>query len=465
MSGYYISPMHAKIWFEIAPSRQAKAVESFWGSALRNYGLVRANSLSEANAVLCYGQVDSEFGQIPVIHCPVLSTEWLPKILAVEPNTGFVAPHGAQWSKTGVQVNLNFDLFSFLAGTLFLAEEYQSKHYETSRDAQSTGLLAQRFGFLDKPYVDQWVRWVFEQLLGGRILVQSVWEQKGLHFWMTHDVDQLLRWNWKRTCLHLIALPFQMFYSPKRTWQLTKSLWSSRVKSRDPLDQIDTVIQCDEPRPSSFFVLGWPKDHLVARYDVRQKRFKKTLSQIPKSGREVGLHGSPLHPQSAELLSEEVRRIRQSLDCPVRMSRMHFLRFDLRKTPRALIQAGIEMDSSLGFNDRPGFRCGSAMPFRWFDLEKDEELPLVMVPLVFADHQRQEWLHAAAPEFIEEMLSYVRKCREVGAPCTVLMHDLYFANMICPGHPEFYAKILSELDREKIQWMEAREMLFVQGEF
>lgn len=451
--------MKNKIYLAIGHCRQAKAVESLFHSMFKNYLLESTNNIADAQAAIFYDHPIPDHLGIPTVYCPVESTEWLPKILSKEPQTQFFAPKDATWNIENRLLKFNFDLFSFLAATLFRAEEYQSKMFENSRDAQSLGMIVNRFDIYDQPIVDQWIRFIFQHLLGP---IPSRFEIQGNPIWMTHDVDHLLRWHWKRVLLFSFQFPLKVFTRQGRIE--FKSMLKSVFKGKDPLDQIQTVIDCDQARPSTFFVLGWHRDHQIRRYNILRPRFKKILSVIPKSGREIGLHSSPLHIQSLQGLRSEMNRVKKSLNCPIRMNRSHFLKYDIRQTPKILSQIGIELDSTLGFNDHPGFRCGSAMPFKWFDLNTNQEIEIIIAPLIFADHQMQNELFAQSDTFINTMIHYIRQCQKVGAPCTILMHDLYFADIISKQHKSFYQKILQELDQLNIPWMEAREMIYAQKE-
>jgi hypothetical protein len=69
----------------------------------------------------------------------------------------------------------------------------------------------------------------------------------------------------------------------------------------------------------------------------------------------------------------------------VTTTRQHFLRWDVRLTPRIQLKAGLSADATMGFNRNLGFRAGTTLPFRHFDLEGDEPLDLLIVPLAIHD--------------------------------------------------------------------------------
>lgn len=431
--------MAKTLWIEIPPCIHQEALRAFWHSVLVNYGLTLAPSADAADALICMGETPIPDQSKAQFFCLLDLQMADPNSFAPCEQTGFWAPQGMQVQQKGSLSTANLDLISFLAGALFRAPEYRESLAKASLNAQSQDLNYPA-PMWEQPFVDQWVRWILEALFGP---LQTIWQKRGLRYWLSHDVDHLLRWNWKRILWHCATSPWKIF-----SWQnwrnQSRSMLKSIFQDVDPLDCIEQVLQADAPRQSSFFVLGWPKDHQIRRYDVRKKRFRRSLLQIPNYGAEIGLHGSPLHTSSLTGIAKEKKRVEESLHCRIRAQRMHFLRFDLRNTPKALSLAGIELDASLGFNDRPGFRCGSAMPFYWYDWQNQSPTQLLMMPLIYADHQRQDWLHSQNPALIQELQGYLERTDAVGAPCSLLFHDLYFSSVILPKHPEFYQDILQK---------------------
>ena len=67
------------------------------------------------------------------------------------------------------------------------------------------------------------------------------------------------------------------------------------------------------------------------------------------------------------------------------ISRQHFIRFTLPDTYRQLINAGIKEEFSMGYGSVNGFRASVALPFYWFDLEKNEATSLLVYLFCFMD--------------------------------------------------------------------------------
>lgn len=101
-------------------------------------------------------------------------------------------------------------------------------------------------------------------------------------------------------------------------------------------------------------------------YDFDDKVILQELLNAVDEGAEVGLHGSINSKRSVGALREELDRLRAVLkDVPVTSIRNHF--WSVSHDPELTLQnhqsAGLEVDSTFGLNDSPGFRRGICVPF------------------------------------------------------------------------------------------------------
>jgi hypothetical protein len=108
----------------------------------------------------------------------------------------------------------------------------------------------------------------------------------------------------------------------------------------------------------------------------------------------------------------------------VRTTRQHFIHWDVRRTPRLQSDAGMTTDSSLGFNRNLGFRAGTSLPFHQFDVEREQRLDVLEVPLVIPDGPllRADGLELDAPAARQAMRLLIDRVAEVGGVATILFH-------------------------------------------
>ena len=122
-------------------------------------------------------------------------------------------------------------------------------------------------------------------------------------------------------------------------------------------------------------------------YDVRRQEVARELGALAEAGAEIGIHFSLQARDSAEQVRRERERLEEALGMPIRSSRHHWWALGERpwRTLRAHAQAAMTIDCSFGFNDLPGFRRGIAAPFRPFDPERQEALPILCLPTTAMD--------------------------------------------------------------------------------
>jgi hypothetical protein len=157
-------------------------------------------------------------------------------------------------------------------------------------------------------------------------------------------------------------------------------------------------------------------------YNCAEPRLANLLRNLAQEGFEIGIHPSYNSFMSAESIAAETDRLADVLGRPVTACRQHWLRFSWANTWAAQAAADLRCDSTLGFNDRPGFRNGAALAFQPVDPASGELLPIAVQPLVLMDSHIYDYdLDAARhPEqFIEPWIAEVKA---VGGLATVLWH-------------------------------------------
>jgi hypothetical protein len=117
----------------------------------------------------------------------------------------------------------------------------------------------------------------------------------------------------------------------------------------------------------------------------REQTIADVMRTLVAEGFDVGLHGSFESARVSGVLEREREMLEKAVGAPVRTTRQHFLHWDVRWTPILQERGGLATDSSLGFNRNVGFRAGTSLPFRHFDLPNRRRLDLLEVPLVVQD--------------------------------------------------------------------------------
>ena len=122
---------------------------------------------------------------------------------------------------------------------------------------------------------------------------------------------------------------------------------------------------------------------------------------------------------------------------------MHFLRWETPVTMHGLVRAGITYDTTLGYADHAGFRCGTCHEYRAFDPVSRQVLlnlrlrPLIAMECTIID-ERYMGLSVTTDAF-EKFIKLKNACRIVSGDFTLLWHNSQFAS---EQKRELYQKIL-----------------------
>ncbi len=359
--------------------------------------------------------------------------------------TAIDACGGLRLEKCGGTVRADWDLLSFCADILFKRADFLPQYRDASREGLYGSLCDKEFGLAQEPWVDRWMFRLLAQLPRLRTAVENRPAQARL--WLTHDLDSLSKWRLRSAAGQLARTPWHLatgrFALLRRNY---RELLTRAFTGRDPYDNLEQVQALEGLRKSASFLLANGRDHIFHRYELSQPRYRRVLGQCLRAGNAVGLHGQVQRIGDAAGIRAEVDKLAGLAGVPVRLNRQHYLRWDAAKTFAGLEAAGIRVDSTLGYNDTPGFRTGTAWPYLWFDCAADRPTALLEAPLLLAEFQFYDPSRFDAEAVRQIMFGFLEKARLQGGVLTILFHNQYFHAAEFPGQGRLYADLIAWAD-------------------
>ncbi len=171
---------------------------------------------------------------------------------------------------------------------------------------------------------------------------------------------------------------------------------------------------------------------------------KQQLQKMYAEGWTIGLHQSFNAWADAEQMQQERQRLEEALGFTITSCRQHWLRFSWKKTWQSQQKAGFVLDSTLGFNDRPGFRTGSALQYRPWCFSSGGSQNLQVLPMVLMDSHLYDYGNLSDSDLNTQIAYWVDEIYAVHGTASVIWHQRVMSNDY--GWATGYEKLLSMIE-------------------
>jgi hypothetical protein len=366
------------------------------------------------------------------------------------------------WSSRGsaTLLRLGFDPLAAVHNWLSLADECQKPWDEAAIKARSDQSRFAGDGLYDIPWMDRLVQF-FETLLdlkGSPDRPAPVLERwKNNAPWalaLSHDVDMLFKWRFRSVIRLILESPLHMLSGRhQKLADRWRDFLLCRQKGCDPWFLVEEMMDLEESLGlrSTFLFLAEPKDHQTLRYHLHHEKVRELIQTVRERAFEIGLHGGWKSFRDRSLLQQQKGELESLVGRAVSVTRQHWLRFDPRRSWQDHEDCGFEVDGSLGWNDKPGFRAGTSLPFHPWDSQKSKPRRLLAQPLVLMDSQlfdEQQLDLDEARKQLKRILDWVRRSHGL---LSVNWHPHVLCERDFPGRAVLYRELLEEAIRDGAQ--------------
>jgi hypothetical protein len=105
---------------------------------------------------------------------------------------------------------------------------------------------------------------------------------------------------------------------------------------------------------------------------------------------------------------------------------------------------GLQCDTTMGYPDQEGFRCGTCHRFHPFDVEQDRELKIWEQPLIVMDGALHTYRGFSPEQGEARILELAARCKQVEGTFTLLWHNSALDWEWSPWK-KVYERVLSQL--------------------
>lgn len=342
---------------------------------------------------------------------------------------------------------------------LSLDHERDQRTDELGRPIGPESLIYHK-GFSNVPVVDRlaeafWMLCCCAYAKAKALLVRKIPWPNHRKFCMpvSHDIDLVQKWTVNAVIKEGISI---LTDTEKRCLQYAtqtlRSVASSHFdRKTDPYWNFNQIISLEKKYniSSTFYFLTYRKHHMinnqkmVGNYGRRHKDVCSVMKEIYREGCEIGLHGSIDGFRDGNILEAERNQIEGCFNGPCNGIRQHFLLFDKDRTPFEQLKAGFRYDTTLGYRDICGYRCGTGFPYSWFNLFMDSKDNFLEIPLIIMDSSLLMEKSGNLSGCYKHLFDFVQQALNQESCMTLLWHNTSFSDPKYPWLRQLFEDALS----------------------
>jgi peptidoglycan/xylan/chitin deacetylase (PgdA/CDA1 family) len=154
------------------------------------------------------------------------------------------------------------------------------------------------------------------------------------------------------------------------------------------------------------------------------------MRRIAHRGHEIGIHPGYRTYHNVRKIISGKRRLQyvlaeEKIAQRITGGRQHYLRWTTR-TPALWDAAGFEYDSTLGYADHAGFRCGTCHEYRMYDLHRRKALQLRQRPLICMECSVTVYMGCGFTDFAFATMSKLKRAaQKFNGNFTLSWHNSY----------------------------------------
>ena len=328
----------------------------------------------------------------------------------------------SRWQTTPIffpcneESSIPYDIF---AATFYMLSRYE-EHIPHLKDDMNrfytSGSLAGKHKFANKPVVDMWARQFLDNF--SVVFPETLANPPKVRLQTILEVPEAYAYKSKSMLRTLVESGFDFFNL--RFVKLFER-FAARLSFRpDPLDTYYSWIDLHQKHkiPTKvMFMFARPSanDRNISIFKRRfLERIKDVADYVPTS-----ILASYQSTDQPSLLQIEANRLSEIIHHPLRDIRQHLIRLRFPTTYDYFAKLGFVNDYSLQFVDYLGYRAGTGFPFHFYNLSKEQRSNLFIHPVVAHEAiLRSKRYPRIARRLLEQCKTYNR---EYGTPLTLVL--------------------------------------------
>jgi len=414
--------MKTKFYFYISPRHDTKYYQSLIKFVIETIGLIPAYQIEVSEKTnLIYGEFDSSLNS---------------SAIRISHNSSDLINESILNEEAGKNVLLKFDIFTAIGK--FLTDEINENRSDNCYDAHnrlnSLDSYQNEIGLQDKPIVNIYINFikkVIEQCFEFNytpLLPEGI---KSVII-LSHDVDDPEKYSmlnsYKLFPKNLSAKNIVLYHL-----EALKKTIERMVKKDENIYWVFEDLMNSESKygfNSTFFFASRNRFNKDANfkndvpYDIEKGNFTSIFSTMNNRNFEIGLHASYFAKNDNRLLKEEIEKLERLSNKKIIGSRHHFWQIGAKpeETLQLHSQNGLVYDSSLAFNDAPGYRRSVALPYMLFDKKTNKSIQNMQIPTFMMDSNFMLNPEFGQDEAFNQAKHYIDQFHNIGGVGSIDWH-------------------------------------------
>jgi len=315
---------------------------------------------------------------------------------------------------------LPFDLFSAIFYLISRYEEYLPFNPDQHGRFEAEQSLSFQNHILEEPLVDQWI--IMLKKAVNAAYPNLEFPSRNAQYLSTIDIDSPWAFSHRRPGGNIPGLI--KYFLKGNIKGVRKRIDVIKGKLNDPFDVYTFIREAEEQYKfrSVFFFLTAGSHRYDVNHSLNSGHFAELVRRIA-SEHATGIHPSYASNVDPKILYNEIQKLTSILEKAPTLSRQHFLMLRFPKTYRQLMSLGIQEDYSMGYASSPGFRAGTSLPFKFYDIEKEQQTSLIVHPFTIMDVTLRQYMKLDPVEAINKIKLLIDKTRSVCGIFTSLWHN------------------------------------------
>lgn len=351
-------------------------------------------------------------------------------------------PKASQVKDFFFENNFRFDILETIFFHISRVEEWNC----IDQDLDQWGMMHSQKQFLVKhqlhqiPVVDHLIL-AFAKAIGLSIPPQKT------KLRITHDIDEV---QWTPSLYKTLRASGGIIWKRQILSALPR-VWSASFSSQNAYNTFNWMLTDNSTIEKCIYFLVDGITQYDTPYNLGTASMQTIFQMCKARNYTIGIHPSYNCWRDEKMFKKERTKLEKAIKIPVNISRQHYLHFDFKTTPKILDQQKIKEDSTMGFNDRIGFRCGTGFGYHLYDFENEKPFNFLETPLVFMDSSLFKETNYDLKKTTQLWTSFLAK-NEFHTKITFNFHNSRFYDASIHGIPlkEWYQELLTpDLDLDK----------------